>query len=215
MRDTAISMVTLPAPDRGGPGRAVLAALEKRCTTREISDEPLPRQELGNLLWAAWGVNRKTGPLGGLGRTAGSASNSQEIDLYVALKEGAYLYDATEHRLGPICSEDLRMRALTPSQQRVSSLAAAQFIYVADMHRLTHTRGFDEPGLHDAEVQKSYCYVDTGFIAANVYLFAAAVGLAAWFHNCDRSYLHQKLKLRPEQRVLFAQSVGYPAQYDD
>jgi len=52
--------------------------------------------------------------------------------------------------------------------------------------------------------------VDTGLIAGNVYLFAASQGLAAWFHNCDRDRLSRKLKLRPEQRVLFGQTVGYP-----
>jgi hypothetical protein len=72
-----------------------------------------------------------------------------------------------------------------------------------------HTSGFQEPGLHDPEVQKSYYYVDTGLIAGNVYLFAASQGLAAWFHNCDRVDLAKRLGLRADQRVLFGQSVGY------
>ena len=59
-------------------------------------------------------------------------------------------------------------------------------------------------------MQKAYYYVDTGLIAGNVYLFAASHGLACWFHNCDRAALGRELKLRAEQRVLFAQSVGYP-----
>ena len=63
----------------------------------------------------------------------------------------------------------------------------------------------------DPEVQKSYYYTDTGFIAQNVYLFAASQGLAAWFHNCDKQNTIKEFKLRPEQSVLFAQSVGYPA----
>ena len=83
-------------------------------------------------------------------------------------------------------------------------------IYVVDLDRFTHTSAFDEPGLHDPEMQRSYYYVDTGLIAENVYLFAAAHELAAWFHNCDRASLVQSLKLKVEQRVLFAQSVGYP-----
>jgi nitroreductase len=52
--------------------------------------------------------------------------------------------------------------------------------------------------------------VDTGLIAGNVYLFAASQGLACWFHNCDRLALAKELRLRAEQRVLFAQSAGYP-----
>ncbi len=155
-------------------------------------------------------MNRKLGPLGVPGRTAASACNSQEIDLYVALAGGAYLYDAVEHRLMHVSTEDLRVRALTPGQKAFSAVAGVQLIYVADVDKLAHTHGFDEPGLHDPEVQKAYYYVDTGLIAGNVYLFAAAVGLAAWFHNCDKAQLTRLLHLKPNQRVLFAQSVGYP-----
>jgi len=120
------------------------------------------------------------------------------------------LYDALNNRLAPIVAGDLRVGALTPGQRGVAANAPVQLIYVVDIHRLTHTVGFQEPGLHDPEVQKSYYYVDTGLIAGNVYLFAAAQGLAAWFHNCDKAGLAQRLGLRAEQRVLFAQSIGYP-----
>jgi nitroreductase len=128
----------------------------------------------------------------------------------VALAEGIYLYNALNNRLVPVVAGDLRASALTPGQQGVDAKAPVQLIYVVDLHRLTHTTGFQEPGLHDPEVQKSYYYVDTGIIAGNVYLFAAALGLAAWFHNCDKAALAHGLGLRPEQRVLFAHSIGYP-----
>jgi hypothetical protein len=167
-------------------------------------------QLLSNLLWAACGVNRRAGPFGVAGRTAASASNSQEIDLYVATKEGVFLYDALGNQLMPVVAGDLRVAALTPGQRGIEARAPVQLIYVVDIHRLTHTNGFEEPGLHDPEVQKSYYFVDTGLIAGNVYLFAAAHGLAAWFHNCDRAGLGRELGLRAEQRVLFAQSIGYP-----
>jgi len=205
----ALLAIQLPSPadDRG---TSVFTALEQRRTTREISARPLPLQLLSNLLWAACGVNRKAGPFGVPGKTAASASNSQEIDLYVAVKEGVYLYDALNNCLAPIVSDDLRVGALTPGQRGVDVNAPLQLIYVVDVHRLIHTKGFQEPGLHDPEVQKSYYYVDTGLIAGNVYLFAAAQGLAAWFHNCDKAGLAQQLGLRAEQRVLFAQSIGYP-----
>jgi len=127
------------------------------------------------------------------------------------LKEATYLYAAADHRLVPVTPDDLRGAAMTPGQRGVEAKAPVQLIYVVDLHRLTHTTGFEEPGLHDREVQKSYYFVDTGLIAANVYLFAAAEGLAAWFHNCDRPGLAKSLGLGAEQRVLFAQSVGYPA----
>ncbi len=209
-RDTqALPAIRLPLP-ANERGVSVFAALEQRKTIREISSAPLPIQQLSNLLWAAFGVNRRTGPFGVSGRTAGSASNSQEIDLYVAVKEGVYLYDALDNLLTPVVAGDLRVSALTPGQRGVEAKAPVQLIYVVDVHRLTHTAGFQEPGLQDSEVQKSYYYVDTGLIAGNVYLFAAAEGLAAWFHNCDKITLAQRLGLRTEQRVLFAQSVGYP-----
>jgi hypothetical protein len=70
---------------------------------------------------------------------------------------------------------------------------------------------FQEAGLGDTDVQKSCCYVATGLVAANVYLFAASQGLAAYFHNCDKQNTPREFKLRPEQHVLFAQTVGYPA----
>lgn len=206
---SALAAIELPAPG-AGRGTSVFAALEQRRTTREISERPLPLQVLSNLLWAAWGVNRPNGPFGIPGRTAGSASNSQEIDLYVATKEGVHLYDAIGHRLAPIVGGDLRAGALTPGQHGIDARAPVQLIYVVDVHRLSHTAGFQEPGLQDPEVQKSYYFVDTGLIAGNVYLFAAGEGLAAWFHNCDRAGLARRLALRGEQRVLFAQSVGYP-----
>jgi nitroreductase len=92
----------------------------------------------------------------------------------------------------------------------VDAKAPVQLIFVANLDRLTHAAEFLEPALLEIEVQKSYYYVDTGIIAGNVYLFAAAQGLAAWFHGCHRTDLGRRLGLRAEQRVLFAQSVGYP-----
>jgi nitroreductase len=85
-----------------------------------------------------------------------------------------------------------------------------RIIYVADIDKLANTSGYKEPGLRDPDVQRSYYFVDTGLIAANVYLFAAATGLSAWFHNCNKPALFAKLHLRADQRVLFGQTVGYP-----
>ena len=208
----ALAAIELPPPATEG-GASILAALAARETIREIAPKPLPLPLLSNLLWAAWGVNRKSwGPFGACGRTAASANNSQEILLFVAMKDAAYRYDGTNHRLVPVAAGDWRGSALTPHQRNIDAKAPLQLIYVADLHRLTHTQGFEEPGLHDPDVQKSYYFVDTGLIAGNVYLFAAAEGLAAWFHNCDKTGLHQALGLNLDQRVLFAQSVGYPAE---
>jgi nitroreductase len=200
--------IALPKPRMDG-GKTVLAALKERRTIREISAKKLPLQTLSNLLWAAWGVNREKGPFGQIGRTAASASNSQEIDLYVAMAEGVYLYDAAGHRLTPVVALDVRAKCGNRGR-RPGVDAPVRLISVVDIAKYD-TAGFQEPGLHDPEVQKSYYNVAIGLIAGNVYLFAASEGLAAWFHNCDRAGLAEDLKLRPEQRVLYAQTVGYPA----
>ncbi len=201
--------VRLPAP-RLGRGQSLADALRRRRTTREIAARPLPLQLLSNLLWAACGVNRRRGPFGYPGVTAASASNSQEVELYVALGSGVYRFDAHRHRLSPVVTKDLRALCISRGQRIGAMGAPVQLVYVVDVHRLTHTAGFREPGLQMPEIQKAYYYADTGMIAANVYLFAASQGLAAWFHNCDRTALARNLPLRAEQRVLFAQSVGYP-----
>jgi nitroreductase len=201
--------IALPEPMRTH-NCSVFTALQNRRTIRDISSRKLPEQTLANILWAGFGVNRRNGPFEALGRTAPSASNSQELDIYVAMAEGAFRYEADCNRLSPVTSEDVREAGLTPGQGGVDAVAPVTLIYVADPDRLAYTKGYKEPGLNDPEVRRSYSYVATGAIAANVYLFAAAEGLAAWFHNCDRELLARKLHLAPSQRVLFAQSVGYP-----
>lgn len=199
--------IMLPKPVKEG-GKPLMEALQERRTTRNISPKPLPEQMLSNLLWAANGVNREAGPFGKPGRTAPSASNSQEIDLYVALPQGVYLYEAVPHRLVPIVAGDFRRRAGRGSAQT----APVTIFYVVDRSRYDLGPRQPDRSIGDPEVQKSYYYTDTGFIAQNVYLFAASEGLAAWFHNCDKENTAQEFRLRPEQSVLFAQSVGFPAE---
>ena len=201
--------IVLPRPSRDG-GISVTQALQKRKTTREIRDKKLSMQLLSDLLWAACGINRKKGPFGTPGRTAASASNSKEIDVYVALEEGVYLYNAIHHRLIPIAADDIRVLSIGPGQANFIVDAPVHLIYVVDINKLTNSSGYEEPGLKDPEIQKSYYFADTGLIAGNVYLFAASRGLAAWFHNCNKENLPAKLKLRSDQRPLFGQTVGYP-----
>jgi nitroreductase len=203
-----VEPIALPKPTVGRK-TSVFAALRKRRTSRSISGKKLSRQMLSNLLWSACGVNRKKGPFGGPGRTAASASNSQEIDIYVALAAGVYRYEPSAHYLNPVLAEDLRGMAIGPGQGRAGAEAPARLIYVADINRFSKA-GFQEPGLWDAETQKAYYYVDTGLIAGNVYLFAAGQGLETWFHNCSKEQLARKLKLTKDQRVLFGQTIGYP-----
>ena len=204
--DKELKPILLPKPEMDG-GKSVLAALMDRKTTRNVSAKQLPPQVLSNLLWAAFGVNREKGSFGKPGRTAASASNSQEIDLYVALPEGVYLYEAVPHRLAPVIAGDFRSRA----GRGAAASAPVNIFYVVDLSRYDTGPGQPDRRIGEPEVQKSYYYTDTGLIAGNVYLFAASQGLAAWFHNCNKEAAAKEFKLRPEQRVLFAQTVGYPA----
>lgn len=197
--------IVLPSPEKDG-GKSVLASLLERKTTRTISSRELPLQVISNLLWAGFGVNRDTAGLGKKGRTAPSASNSQEIDLYVALPGGVYIYEAAEHRLLPVAAGDFRAR----SGRRSAATAPLNIFYIAELSRYDLGPSQPDREIGDPEIQKSYYYTDTGFIAQNIYLYAASFGLAAWFHNCDKENTVREFKLKPTQRILFAQTVGYP-----
>jgi len=199
-----LTPIDLLPPEKEG-GKSILAALQARKTERLISSKELPPQVLSNLLWAAFGINRPELSLNKPGRTAPSASNSQEIDLYVALNAGLYLYDAVPHRLVPVAAGDFRRYA---SRGRATQ-APVNIFYVVDLDK--YDQGPEQPdaSIGDPDVQKSYYYTATGCIAQNVYLFAAAHGLAAWFHNCERDRCTEVFKLNPQQRILFSQSVGY------
>ncbi|MCX6559550.1 MAG: nitroreductase family protein [Candidatus Aminicenantes bacterium] len=202
--------IELPAP-AFSRCRTVFEALKARRTCRLYKDRKVRVQVLSDLLWAAQGINRKRGPFGGPGRTAGSASNSQEIRIYVALEEGIYLYEPEAHRMNPISMGDHRALAIGPGQGRAGANAPVRLIYVVDKDKFK-SAGFQEPGLHDREIQKSYYFVDTGLIAQNVYLAAASLGLASWFHNCNKAALEKLLDLKPGRRALFGQTIGFPAE---
>jgi len=183
----------LPPQTEGG--RPLMQVLKDRKSSREFGTEKLPPQVLSNLLWAAFGVSR---PDSGK-RTAPSAMNWQEIDVYVAMTDGLYLYDAKTHTLQPILAKDVRAAAgIQPFVKDVP----VNLIYVAD---------FTKMGKATAEDKVFYSAVDTGFISQNVYLFCASEGLATVVRNLiDKPALTKIMKLRPEQRVILAQSVGYP-----
>ena len=186
--------VELPKPDMEG-GKPLMQVLKARQSGREFSAEKLPPQVLSNLLWAAWGVNR---PDPGR-RTAPSASNRQEVEIYVATAEGLYLYDAKAHRLQPVLAKDLR--AATGRQPFVGE-APVNLVYVADYSKMG--KGSDEDKALTAGA-------DTGFISQNVYLYCASEGLATVVRGMvDRPALAKAMNLRPDQRITLAQTVGYP-----
>jgi SagB-type dehydrogenase family enzyme len=186
--------VILPAPQTDG-GKPLMQALKDRHSAREFSSQKLPPQVLANLLWAAFGINRPdTGK-----RTAPSAMNWQEIDIYVAIPEGLYVYDAKGNKLDPILGEDVRGAAGT---QPFVKEAPVNLIYVADLAKT---------GRGSAEDRNLYAAADVGFIAQNVYLFCASEGLAVVVRgSVNRTTLAPLMKLRPDQKILLAQTVGYP-----
>ncbi len=183
--------VALPAPQIRG-GKPLMQALQERASDREFAPDPLPPQVLSNLLWAAWGINR---PDHG-GRTAPSPMNRQEMDLYIALPDGAYLYDAKNNCLQPVTGEDLR--ALTGLQPFVGS-APVNLIYVS------------RASGGSVEDRAMYGGIQAGLISQNVYLFCASEGLATVVRgSVNREALAKALKLPSAQKIILAQTVGYP-----
>jgi SagB-type dehydrogenase family enzyme len=182
-----------PAQTEGG--KPLMQALKERRSTRTLTDAPLAAQQLSNLLWAAFGVNRPDGH-----RTAPSARNWQEIDVYAVMADGAYLYDAPAHALRRVATQDLRAIAGTQAHARNAALT---LLYVADMRRM---EGAGE------STRAEYAAADAGFIAQNVYLYCASEGLGTVvFASIDRERLGAALKLDRSQRIVLGQSVGRPA----
>ena len=195
-----LSPIKLPPPDLKG-GKSLMQALQERRSSRDFSTKKLPVKVLSNLLWSACGINR---PDSGK-RTAPSAVNWQEIDVYIAMEEGLYLYDAKSHSLQPILKSDLRRettRFLQPSRSSVAG-APLQLIYVADYSKMGFYIGKEE--------KKFYSAADTGFISQNVYLYCASEGLATVVRGMvDKDALAKAMNLRNNQQVVLVQTVGYP-----
>jgi nitroreductase len=185
--------VSLPPPQTAG-GSPLLQVLKERKTVREFSSKPLSPQLLSSLLWAGFGINRPSIAH----RTAPSAMNSQEIDLYVVSAEGAFLYDPKANSLQPVATGDLRLK--TGGQDFVKTAPLA-LVFVADLSRLSKAKPED---------RERYAWMDSGFISQNIYLFCASEGLATVIHEVNRAPLKQALKLRADQSVILAQSVGFP-----
>jgi nitroreductase len=182
-------------PPQTDIGKPLMQTLKLRQSARTFDTKALPLQELSNLLWAGFGINR---PDAGK-RTAPSAMNWQEIDIYVALPGALYLYDAKTNTLKLVVSKDLR--DATGRQPFVKD-APVTFVYVADAAKMKNA---------SEEDKTLFGAADAGFIAQNVYLYCASQGLAVVIRGMiDRPSLAKEMKLRPEQRILLAQTIGYP-----
>lgn len=190
------STLQLPPPQKTG-GKPLLETLALRQSSRSFAPRPLPLNVLSNLLWATNGINRSEAGK----RTAPTARNMQEIDVYVALPDGLYLYEARAHVLKLIVPKDLR--ALTGTQPFCGQ-AALNLIFVADYERM---------GNLEEEQKRFYAATDAGFCSQNAYLFCASEGLNTVVRaSIDRANLGKAMQLRPAQRIVLAQTVGYPAE---
>ncbi len=189
-----LQTVQLPQPQIT-QGKPLMQTLSERKTSREFAPEDIPAQNLSNLLWAAFGINR---PESGR-RTAPSALNKQEIDIYVVTKTGAFMYDPKANSLIPVAAGD--MRSLAGIQGYVKD-APLNLIYVADYSKMGDSQEAEKRFLSGA---------DTGFISQNVYLYCASEGFSTVVRaGMDKNKLGETLKLRPDQKITLAQSVGYP-----
>ncbi len=185
--------VALPPPVMTG-GMPLMEALAARHSSREFTEAPIDEQTLSDLLWAAWGVSRDDGH-----RTAPSAMNNQEIDIYVVRADGAWRYDATAHALVLVTAQDLRRDA---GMQPFVWKAPLNLVYVADHGRMKNI---------PAAQRDHYSSADLGFISENVYLYCASVGLGTVIRGLlNRDAMAGKLGLSDDHHVLLSQTVGWP-----
>lgn len=190
-----VEKIILPEPCKEG-GMPLMETLNKRRSGRKYSDKEFDLQTLSNLLWAAFGINSERG-----GRTAPSSHNSQEIDLYVFLPEGVYLYNARENLLEQVLEGDLR--ALTGSQPFVAT-SPLNIAFVGDKSKLQ--------GKTPQQAVETI-FVDTGFISQNIYLFCTANNLRSVVRLMfDKNMLHRKLNLSQTQEITLIHTVGYPVE---
>lgn len=190
----AVEPGPLPAPDRSG-GRPLMQVLDQRQSHREFAADPLPVQQLSDLLWATAGVNRSDSGK----RTAPSARNWQEIDVYVVVAGGVLRYVPDRHALASVDDRDLR--ALAGRQDFVAT-APVNLVFVADTERME--------GCPPERID-FYAGADTAFMAQNAYLFCASADLRCVVRALvDREALHAALGLAPTQRVTLAMTIGPP-----
>jgi nitroreductase len=190
----AAQNITLPKPQTTG-GMPLMDALQKRQSSREFSEKEIPVQLLSNLLWAANGINRQDSKK----HTAPSSMNEQPIDIYVSTASGLYLYNPLTNILELILEEDIRAKT---GKQDFTATAPLNLVYVSDYAKIKNGADCDKASVSSA---------DAAFIGQNVYLFCASEGLAvvirAWI---DKEPLQAAMHLSPTQKVVLAQTIGYP-----
>jgi nitroreductase len=186
--------IVLPPPDMSG-GKPLMAALKERQSIRDYADRPLSDQDLSNVLWAAWGVNRPQGD----GRTAPRWRDAYLLDIYVVRANGVWLYEPKGHRLVFHMAGDLRGQ--TTTGQPFVATAPANLVYAFDTAKM---------GNASEAAKNATSGATAGVTAQNVYLYCASAGLATVLRESVPEALAKTLKLPPGQIIQFAQTMGYP-----
>ena len=196
-----------PNKERGLP---FMETLSVRASAREWSDQELSLQDMSDLLWAANGINRP----GEKKCTASSAQNAQDIDIYLFMKDGVYLYDADAHALVPVMAGDFRSQIMMTPPPRPKdadgpppppppppSEPPIQIILVSDVSRFK----FGPP-----ELKPEWGAIDAGIVSQNISLFCAATGLMTRPRaSVEKEVVKNLLKLSDSQHVLLNHPVGY------
>ena len=184
--------IILPAPQKEG-GKPLMQALNERQTNRDFSNKMLEPQILSNLLWAANGINREESGK----RTAPTARNCQQIDIYAYTADGVYLYLPKTHELQLIVKGDYRGEA---GMQPFVKEAPVLLIMVAN---------YDKMKDMDDAAQQFYGATDCGNVCQNICLFCASEGLhTVTLGSIQRDKIKDLLKFNG--KAILGQPVGYP-----
>ena len=185
-----VELIT-PSKDRGS---SIMKSLADRQSVREFSNKKLNKQDLSDLLWAANGINRPDGR-----RTAPSAMNKQDVDVYVLMEEGAYLYDPQKHALKPVSKGD--HRKLVAGRQASVAEAPVILVLVSDLAKFDTVK--DKAQLFGA--------MDAGYVSQNIDLFCSGTGLATVPRaSMEAEELAKALNLTADQFLMLNNPVGYP-----
>jgi len=189
-----LQVIKLDPPAKTG-GKPVMNVFNERQSQRAFSSEKLKLRDLSNLLWAVNGINREDGK-----RTAPSARNAQDVDVYVIMEEGAYLYDAKNHTLNPVAAGDHR-EAVAGWQDFVKT-APVSIVLVSDLSRL---------GNNTDEMTKLMGAVDVGIVCQNINIACTGLGLVTVPRgSMNHAALKEVLKLKEHHLLLMNNPVGYP-----
>lgn len=187
--------IKLPEPSKDNP-TTLFQALQNRHSSRDFApDKQIFDDVLSTILWAASGVNRpENGKL-----TVPSASNAQDIRVYVIRQDGAYLYQPKENSLLKVSDKDLR--AAVASRQTVVANAPVGLVLVSDHNKFG--------GNSDRAIRVGAS--DAGFVSQNICLAATALGLNTVPRmTMDSETLRKELNLDDNFDFLLNNMIGYP-----